>query len=182
MYEGYLVDTRVIILDIEAGKEIWKMGFYGKPLGIPKPKSPDFDKPLILDLIEAIYLVKKGILVVKDFKTKQKLSLEELIKHAKKSYDDFEGKYMVYEDLREKGFIVISGLKFGTDFAVYRKGPGLEHAPFIVDVMKRKDKINTDEIIRAGRLATTVKKRFIIAVPNKSKGDVEYLMFKWWKP
>ncbi len=180
--KGYLIETRVIILDIEEGRRIWSLGFYGKPLGVPKPKSADFNKPLLLDLIEAIYLVKKGYLKVYDFKTGEELSISELIKIAKRSYDRFEEKYLVYEDLRNMGYIVISGLKFGTDFAVYKKGPGLEHAPYIVDVMVSTDKINTDELIRAGRLATSVRKRFIIAVPNVKKRDVEYLIFKWWRP
>lgn len=182
MHEGFLFDNRVIILDGDASREIWKMGFYGKPLGIPKPKAPDFDKPLILDLIEAIYLVKKGVLYVKDPKNERGLSLKMLIDYAKRSYENFDEKYMVYEDLREKGYIVISGLKFGTDFAVYKKGPGLEHAPYIVDVLSGEYEINTDELIRAGRLATSVKKRFIIAIPNKNTGKIEYLVFKWWKP
>lgn len=182
MYEGHLIDTRVVILDVEAGRQIWRMGFYGKPLGVPKPKSPDFDKPLILDLIEAIYLVEKGVLKVRDMASGKELSLKELMEHARKSYSDFDGKYMVYKDLRDKGYVVISGLKFGTDFAVYKRGPGLEHAPYIVDVMRGDEEINTDEIIRAGRLATSVKKRFIIAVPNTVTGTIEYLIFKWWKP
>ena len=40
------------------------MGYYGKPLGVPKPKGPDFEAPLVLDLIEARYLVENGLLEV----------------------------------------------------------------------------------------------------------------------
>jgi tRNA-intron endonuclease len=179
---GFLMDTRVIIPDIEDGHRIWSLGYYGKPMGISKPKAPTFNKPLLLDLIEAIYLMKKGILRVKALTTNEDLEVDDIIKYAKKSYERFEEKYLVYEDLRNRGYIVISGLKFGTDFAVYEKGPGLEHAPYIVDVLNIKSIINTDELIRAGRLATSVRKRFIIAIPNIVTGDVKYLVFKWWKP
>ena len=41
--------------------------------------------------------------------------------------------------------------------------------------------MDATDIVRAGRLATTVRKRFIIAVPQPKTGKVEYLMFKWWK-
>ena len=78
-------------------------------------------------------------------------------------------------------YIVTSGMKFGSDFAVYKHGPGLDHAPFIVSVSKADTMIDSTEIVRAGRLATTVKKRFIIAVPNLKTGIVNYLLFKWWK-
>lgn len=179
---GFLLDTRVIILDIESGREIWSMGFYGKPMGISKPKAPTFNKPLLLDLIEAIYLVKKGTLEVRSLKSNDVIDVEGLMKYARKSYERFDEKYMVYEDLRNRGYVVISGLKFGTDFAVYEKGPGLEHAPYIVDVLNIKSIINTDELIRAGRLATSVRKRFIIAIPNIVTGDVRYLVFRWWRP
>ena len=78
-------------------------------------------------------------------------------------------------------YIVTSGMKFGSDFAVYKHGPGIDHAPFIVSVSKADTMIDSTEIVRAGRLATTVKKRFIIAVPNLKTGIVNYLLFKWWK-
>jgi len=35
--------------------------------------------------------------------------------------------------------------------------------------------------VKAGRLATTVRKRFIIAVPDLEKERIRYLMFKWFK-
>jgi tRNA-intron endonuclease len=37
------------------------------------------------------------------------------------------------------------------------------------------------EIVKAGRLATTVRKRFIIAVPDLGKGKIRYLIFKWFR-
>ena len=178
---AYLEETRAVIWDIKSARKVYANGFYGKPLGIYKPKSADFEAPLVLDLIEATYLVKKGIIRVFDKRKNKFLSLDELFKHANKSYNRFEEKFMVYEDLRNSGYIVTSGLKFGSTFAVYKKGPGIDHAPFIIDVMLKDDEIGSTEIIRAGRLATTVRKRFIIAVPYPTIGKVKYLLFKWWK-
>ena len=63
---GSLSGTQVIIWDIEEGRKIYKLGYYGKPSGIRKPKSFDFNRPLELDLLESVYLVKKGILRVKE--------------------------------------------------------------------------------------------------------------------
>ena len=37
------------------------------------------------------------------------------------------------------------------------------------------------EIVRAGRLATTVRKQFIIAIPDAKRETVDYLMFRWWR-
>jgi len=76
---------------------------------------------------------------------------------------------------------VSPGIKFGTDFAVYERGPGIDHAPFIATVKTDKEKIGTFDIVRAGRLATTVRKQFVIASPNLRKKDVSYLNFQWFK-
>lgn len=180
MIKAELVEDSVIIWDIEDGRKLYRKGFYGKPLGIPKPKTPDFNVPLILDIIEAVYLVEKGEIEV--YSSGKKMSIEELREHASKTYEKFYEKYVVYKDLRERGFIVTPGIKFGSDFAVYRIGPGLEHAPFIVQVKMREEDISALEVIRSGRLATTVKKYFTIAVPNVKTGKNVYILFEWWKP
>jgi len=181
IFKGIYLVTRVIVWDIEESKRLWSLGFYGKPLGVPKPKSPDFEAPLLLDLIESLYLMEKGILDIYGLDG-SKFSINEFIEKASETYDDFKDKYLVYKDLRDKGYVVISGLKFGVDFAVYKKGPGLEHAPYIVDVVKPDIKLSSDELVRAGRLATTVRKRFIIAIPDVEESTVKYIMFRWWKP
>jgi len=180
-FKGTYLVTRVVVWDIEESRKLWSMGFYGKPIGIAKPKSPDFESPLILDLVETLYLMEEDLLEVESV-TGEKISTDKFRELARKMYEDFERRYLVYKDLRKKGFVVISGLKFGVDYAVYRKGPGLEHAPFLVDVVKPKTPITSDELVRAGRLATTVRKRFIIAVADIERKKVFYLMFRWWKP
>jgi tRNA-intron endonuclease len=100
---------------------------------------------------------------------------------AKRLYEEFDDKYAVYRDLRESDLIVTPGIKFGCDFAVYKHGPGVEHAPYMVSVKKAKSDMTATEIVKAGRLATTVRKRFIIAVPNSEKAKIRYLIFKWFK-
>jgi tRNA-intron endonuclease len=96
-------------------------------------------------------------------------------------YEEFDEKYAVYRDLREKALVVAPGIKFGCDFAVYKYGPGVEHAPYMVSVKKAKSAMTATEIVKTGRLATTVRKRFIIAVPDLEKEKTRYLIFKWFK-
>ncbi|MEM1584298.1 MAG: tRNA-intron lyase [Nitrososphaerota archaeon] len=180
MITAELIEDSVIIWSIEDGRKLYREGFYGKPLGIPKPKTPDFDAPLILDIIEAVYLVEKGKIEV--YHACRKMSLEELREHASRAYAKFEEKYHVYRELRERGFIVTPGIKFGSDFAVYRLGPGLEHAPFIVQVKTREENLSALEIIRSGRLATTVRKYFTIVVPDIRAKTNSYILFEWFKP
>lgn len=176
-----LIENFLVVWNPKEGSELYKKGFYGKPLGIAKPKIPEFNVPLILDLMEGLYLVEKGTIKVYEGPEKKKVSLRKLRQMAKKLYEEFDQKYAVYHDLREGGLVVTPGIKFGCDFAVYKHGPGVEHAPYMVSVKQASSEMTATEIVKAGRLATTVRKRFIIAVPSLDKDKVRYLIFKWFK-
>lgn len=179
LFKAELIENRLIIWNPKQGSEIYKLGFYGKPVGIPKPKTMEFDTPLTLDLIEGLYLLEKRKIKVNS--GEEKITPKRLREQAEKIYEDFSLKYIVYKDLRGRGYVVAPGIKFGCDFAVYEHGPGIDHAPFLIQVKQKEEDITATEIVRAGRLATTVKKRFIIAVPDSKTEKVQYLMFKWWR-
>mgnify|MGYP006267401959 CR=1 FL=1 len=175
-------ETFLIVWDTAKGSELYRQGYYGKPLGIPKPKSMEFNVPLILDLMEGLYLAEKEMLTVcEGVKKKTKVNLEKLRQRARKLYGEFDLKYAVYRDFRDHGLIVTPGIKFGCDFAVYKRGPGIEHAPYMVSVKKATDEVTATELVKAGRLATTVRKRFIVAVPEAETEKIRYLIFKWFK-
>lgn len=178
--KGHLLENRVVIWNIDNSRSIFKESFYGKPLGVPKPKGADFNAPLILDLIEALYLIGKKKLSIYDV-TGKKVTEQKLIKICRNEYADFDDKYLVYRDLRERGYIVTPGIKFGCDFAAYEKGPGIDHAPYLVQVSDPKKKLTATLVVLQGRLATTVRKQFTIAVPDASSGCVGYVSFDWWR-
>ncbi len=52
-----LIENRIIVWDIDDSRKLFSQGYYGKPIGIPKPKIEEIDAPLILDLIEGLYLL-----------------------------------------------------------------------------------------------------------------------------
>ena len=176
-----LIENFLVVWNPEEGSQLYKTGFYGKPLGIPKPKIPDFKVPLVLDLMEGLYLVEQGRIAIHEGSEKRKVGLKKLRQKARQLYSEFDEKYSVYRDLRDSGLIVTPGIKFGCDFAVYKYGPGVEHAPYMVSVKKLGSDISATEIVKAGRLATTVRKRFIIAVPSLELEKPKYLIFKWFK-
>jgi tRNA-intron endonuclease len=176
-----LIENFLVVWDSADGSQLYKKGFYGKPLGIAKPKIPEFKVPLILDLMEGLYLADKDLITVYETSAKRKVGLKKLRQKAKQLYEEFEEKYAVYRDLRDSGLVVTPGIKFGCDFAVYKYGPGVEHAPYMVSVKKAGSEITATEIVKAGRLATTVRKRFIIAVPDLAAEKTKYLIFKWFK-
>lgn len=179
--EAEFIENFLVVWDPKEGSELYKLGFYGKPIGIQKPKNIDFKVPLILDIMEGLYLLKKGIISVFERPKKAVVNFKRLRRRAKKLYDDFDLKYAVYRDLRDHGLVVTPGIKYGCDFAAYKQGPGIDHAPYMVSVKKTKNEVSAIDIVKAGRLATTVRKRFILAIPNQEQEKVRYLIFKWFK-
>jgi tRNA-intron endonuclease len=177
-----LIGTRLIVWNQKEGMALYRMGFFGKPVGIPKPKpEQDFKAPLMLDLMEGLYLLERKIISVTDVNTSKEVGRTKLLALAKRIHKNFELGYASYENLRKKGLIVTPGIRFGSDFAVYEHGPGIDHAPFIVTVKREEDTMGPFEVVLAGRLATTVRKQFTIAVPKSRTKKVDYLVFRWFK-
>jgi tRNA-intron endonuclease len=178
--QGNLIENRIIVWDIQQARDLFGSGYYGKPMGIPKPKGTDFDAPLILDLIEGCYLVEVERLDVRRVDG-DRVTLREIRNICRKEYGDFDMKYIVFRDLRNKGYVVSPGIKFGCDFAVYEHGPGIDHAPYLVQVLKMDDYLTATAIVLAGRLATTVKKQFILAIPYVKDKRIDFIGFDWWR-
>lgn len=173
------INSRVIVFNpLYASYLYVKKGFFGSPLGINKPRLEYFSKPSELSLIEAFYLLEKKEITIFDVKENKDLTPKEFFKIAKNIHHKFEEKYSIYNDLREKGYIPRPGLKFGADFVVYKKGPGLEHSLFMVHVLPHDSEITAIDMVRAGRLATSVRKKFVIANPLTNS----YYFFEWFKP
>ena len=173
-----LLENRLIVWNLDDSKKLFSQGYYGKPIGISKPKLNKIDVPLVLDLIEGYYLMSKSKIQI--YKNKKKISEKKMIQICKIQHHNFEKKFQVYKNFRDKGYIVNPGIKFGCDFAVYQKGPGIDHAPFLVQVYNRNENMTSTDVVLAGRLATSVKKQFILAIPS-GNDNVDYVALDWWK-
>ena len=180
MISGRLVGKRIVVWDHESSRELFGQGYFGKPLGIQKPKGGEFDAPLVMDLIEGLYLAERHLLQILDHEGK-KVGLSKIRTLCERELVNFHSKYVVFRDLRDKGYVVAPGIKFGCDFAVYQHGPGIDHAPYLVQVYRKPEEITATGIVLAGRLATTVKKQFILAVPDGKGGRVDYVGFDWFR-
>jgi len=176
------INSRVIVFNPLYASYLYVKGinnqrFFGSPLGISKPRLEYFSKPSELSLIEAYYLLEKAYITIFDVKENKELEVKDFYKIASKIHHKFEEKYKIYKDLREKNYVPRPGLKFGADFVVYRRGPGLEHSLFMVHVLPHDSEITAIDLVRAGRLATSVRKKYVIANPLTNS----YYFFEWHK-
>ena len=167
---------RIVIWCPEDGYLLFEAGFFGKPLGIRKPKLYRYKVPYELSFYDGLYLLDRN--VIRIFRDSKKVNRKTLISIARLVIDDFDAKYRVYEDLRNKGFIVKPGLKYGADFVVYVYGPGIDHSPFVVSVFSRKVELKGQDFLRSGRLSWSVRKRWVLACVSNV---IRYFVFEWDK-
>lgn len=157
----FLKEDRIIVDDVPAAGRLLQKGF-GKKVG---PGGM-----LELSLIEGLYLLGRGSIEITD--GEREISAGDIIKIALE--EDFQMKYKVYSDLRERGHIVKTGFKFGAHFRVYERGESLSsHSKYLVHAVPEKEVYSFHEVSRIVRLAHGVKKEILFAVVDE-EGDITY--------
>lgn len=127
---------------------------------------------------ETMFLFEeKGAEILKKIK---RLSRNELISLFSKRDKRFNEKYIVFRDLRKKGYIVKTGLKFGADFRIYDKKEKEGHAKWIVFVDKESNKFNWHEFCAKNRVAHSTRKKLLLAIVDGEK-KITYFEIGWIK-
>ena len=132
-------------------------------------------------LVEAVYLISSG--KMKLFLGKKESNYDSLIKKLKKIDKKIEIKSSVFSDLRKKGYIVKTALKFGAEFRVYDRGvkPSEDHAKYIVYSVKENELLHWHEFAAKGRVAHSTKKSLLLAIIDE-EGGINYYEVNWLKP
>ena len=135
-----------------------------------------------LSLLEALYLVEKGRLVVKS-QVGRVLSFESYVKKARKVEPNFWIRYCVFKDMRNRGYIIKTALKFGADFRVYDRGvkPGEDHARWIVFPAHEGSTLTWHEFSAKNRVAHSTKKQLLMGIVD-DENDVTYYVVRWLRP
>ena len=128
---------------------------------------------------EALFLTENKKMKVENHQGNV-LSEKELIRKFHRNDKDFETKYTVFKDLREKGFIVKTALKFGSVFRIYNKGDkiGQSHSKWICIPAKETSKISWHDFAAKNRVAHSTKKKLLIAIVD-DEDDVSYSEVSW---
>ena len=135
-----------------------------------------------LSLLEAVYLIEKKKLEVLDGRNKV-IPFDALTKKAKRLNKEFPIKYAVFRDMRDRGYIIKTALKFGADFRVYARGikPGQDHAKWVVFPVHESKMMTWHEFSAKNRVAHSTKKKLLIGVVD-DEDDVSYWECRWLKP
>ena len=163
---------RVLTEDSDAARELYNKSRFGKLT----------NNKVQLSFIEAAYLQEKGKIKIVDRRNRE-IKKDNFIKKSKKHVPDFHVRYSVFEDIRDRGYIIKTALKFGADFRIYDRGvkPGEDHARWIVYPVHESQKLTWYEFAAKNRVAHSTKKRLLIGVVD-DEGDVSYWECRWLRP
>jgi len=165
-------DQNVLTEDSDEARDLYNKSRFGKLA----------DNKVQLALIESMYLLEKGKLSILD-KRGRKISSDAFLRKAKKTNPNFTIRYAVFKDIRDRGYIIKTALKFGADFRIYDRGikPGEDHARWIVYPVHETEHLTWYEFAAKNRVAHSTKKRLLIGVVD-DEDSVSYWECRWLRP
>src|SRR3989338_2390099 len=160
-FDAQLLGERVIADECDEARALYDSSRYGEPL----------DKKFQYSFIESSYLLERGKLKI--FSNKKELKYDDFLKKATKLEKNFWVRYCVFRDLRRRGYIVKTALKFGADFRVYDRGvkPGEDHAKGVVLPVQETSSLTWYEFSAKNRVAHSTKKRRLLGFVFQGKDD-----------
>jgi|TARA_Y100000310_G_scaffold269156_1_gene282142 tRNA-intron endonuclease len=164
---------RVLTENSDEARELYNQSRFGSVVE---------DGKVQLSLLEALYLMEKGRLKVVDGKN-HKITFEKFLKKAQKVEPNIWVRFCVFKDIRNRGYIIKTALKFGADFRIYDRGvkPGEDHARWVVYPVHEGSTITWYEFAAKNRVAHSTKKRLLIGIVD-DEGDVTYYEIRWLRP
>ena len=126
-----------------------------------------------LTFYEALYLLDKELLEIKDNKGR-KVDFQALLQAYEQTNANAWVNYLVYRDLRSRGYVVREGFGAGTDFRIYDRGAyGKDTASYMVLGTQEGKPLPVDDLAKTLRHCQSQKKELILAVMNR-RGETVY--------
>ncbi len=129
------------------------------------------DNDYLLETYEGLYLLYLNKLVITSGRIDNFASL---LKHVLKYDKEIVTRFLVYRDLRSRGYVVKEGFGFGADFRVYERGEyEKKRAKYVVFCINEGINVRVGELSKNVREIETMGKNAIAAVVER-RGEVIY--------
>jgi len=160
---GRLIGDSVVVDDQAEASQIHNKGSYG---------VPQSGGALKLELMEAVYLVESERLSVESEGTP--MSAGDLLRTGHRSSDGFEVRYLVYRELRQRGYIVKTSSP-PLDFRVFPRGgsPNKTPSKWWVAAISERSTFDLGTLLEHLDRTSDVRKGLLLAVVDE-ESDVTY--------
>ncbi|TFG04417.1 MAG: tRNA-intron lyase [Promethearchaeota archaeon] len=177
-FEGLLKEDKVIIEEMEGIDEFYNNSYIGSLV-----KNENGEEILILEPIEVLLLCERHrILLWEDNdKNKNQYDFEGLLTYFIKYDERLWQKYIIYMDLRKRGYIVRTGYGDGIDFRVYKRGADFEKdaAKFLIYPVFEGSPIELRDLDKISRVAMGSRKDLIVATVDRLSKPIYYSVKKF---
>ena len=131
------------------------------------------DSQFILSYCEALFLSFTNRLVIKNNED-DTIGFEQLIKKMLKHDPGILTRFLVYRDLRSRGYVVKDGFGFGIDFRVYERGEYQKKpSKYLVYALNEGINMKIEELYDLIDQTTRMGKNSVLAVIER-RGEVIY--------
>ena len=177
-FEGVIDQEKVLITDKDCIEEFYNGSYIGT-----LEKNSENGENLILEPLEVLLLCERNrILLYKNNESKSDLyDFEGLLTYFSKFDDKLWRKYIIYMDLRKRGYIVRTGYGEGIDFLVYKRGADFEKdsAKFLIYPVFEGLPIDLRDLDKMSRVAMSSRKELIIATCDRLSKPIYYSVKKF---
>ncbi len=176
--EGIIEEDKVLISDEKGIEEFYNTSYIGSV-----EKNNDGQEVLIIDAIEVLLLCERNrILIWEDNdKNKNLHDFEGLLTYFTQYDERLWQKYIIYMDLRKRGYIVRTGYGGGIDFRVYKRGADFEKdsAKFLIFPVFEGNPIELRDLDKMSRVAMSSRKDLIVATVDRLSKPIYYSVKKF---
>jgi tRNA-intron endonuclease len=130
-------------------------------------------KRLLLTFYEGLYLLDKQMLEIVDQKGKL-VDFQSLVQRYESENENAWAGYLVYRDLRSRGYVVREGFGSKVDFRVYDRGDySKDTAKYLILSVQEGKPISIEDLTKSLTESLSLKKELVLAVINR-RGETVY--------
>lgn len=176
--EGIIKDGKVVVYDSEGIDDFYNNSYIGT-----LEENDEGGRILFLNPMEVLLLCERHrILLWEDNdKSKKQLDFESILIYFTPFEERLWHKYIIYMDLRKRGYIVRSGYGEGIDFRVYKRGADVEKdsAKFLIYPVFEGTPIELKDLDKMSRVAMSSRKDLIVATVDRLSKAIYYSVKKF---
>jgi tRNA-intron endonuclease len=164
-FTGLLRDATVEITDPSAADSLHQQSYFGEQ---------GEGGTLLLAPEEVLVLhERKRLHVVDD--SGEELGFDAILKHFSESMPNLWIQYLVYRDLRTRGYIVRRGMGDGIDFRVYKRGAkkGTDEAKYLIFTVVEGKPLELRVLDKITKYSISSRKKLVLAVVDRL-GEITY--------
>jgi len=178
-FEGVIENDKVIISNQEGIEEFYNNSY----IGTLEKNSEDKDK-LILEPVEVLLLCERKRILLYQNNDKESNILhdfEGLLTYFTQYDERLWQKYIIYMDLRKRGYLVRQGYGEGIDFRVYKRGADFEKdsAKFLIYPVFEGYPIDLKDLDKMSRVAMSSRKDLVVATVDRLSKPLYYSVNKF---